>query len=676
MAVADNLVALDQSDVSISSEFLSMHDLLETFSIEDTGLAMFDSDFELVYANPVYAQLCGYSLTDLARGRRLPELARMSLERSGALDANWIDETVERSLSDLRQQGKNSFSFSAPSGKRINIRRTMLGDGRLVETVREYSRGAETLEHGHLELMAKTARRRMMHALEGMADGFAYFDEHDRLIIYNRQFIDLNPAIEDIIAPGKSYETLLRTAVERRGYETGGIDPETYISWRMEQHRDPGRAHDLRLQDGRYVRVRERRTSDGGTVKTRSDVTELKRHESELINMSTELRRRNMMFDTALNNMIQGVCMFDQDQRLIVCNRRYLEMYRFSGEVVKPGIQLSDIMEYSISLGNYTRDDARRALEERPDQAKLRERKTIKQFLRDGRVIAVMNEPMPDGGSLATYQDITELENHERERGRYLERLEASNRELQDFAYVASHDLQEPLRKIETFGDRLTSKFGDEIPAGATNYIERMQNATGRMRLLINDLLTYSRVTSEAKPFVEIDMNEQIGYVLSDLSVRIEELDGVVTHDPLPNIEADPVQIRQVLQNLIGNALKFNKPGVAPRVTVSAKVIEGDFTTQRPSICELRIADNGIGFEQKYKDQIFTIFQRLHGRNEYEGTGIGLATVRKIVERHGGTIDAEGESGVGATFIVELPIERFKQQTDSTNSELEGDDNG
>ncbi|MEL6783917.1 MAG: ATP-binding protein, partial [Pseudomonadota bacterium] len=222
------------------------------------------------------------------------------------------------------------------------------------------------------------------------------------------------------------------------------------------------------------------------------------------------------------------------------------------------------------------------------------------------------------------------------------------NRELQDFAYVASHDLQEPLRKIEAFGDRLQRKHGDDLPEQGQMYIDRMQDAAGRMRRLINDLLSYSRITTKGKDPVDINTDELLAGVLNDLSVRIEETNATVTVGDLPNLMADETQMRQLFQNLIGNALKFSRPGVDPAISVTGEEENGQLV--------FKIADNGIGFENRFKDQIFTIFQRLHGRLEYEGTGVGLATVRKIVERHNGTIDADGRPNEGATFIVTLPL--------------------
>lgn len=245
--------------------------------------------------------------------------------------------------------------------------------------------------------------------------------------------------------------------------------------------------------------------------------------------------------------------------------------------------------------------------------------------------------------------EITQRKTAEEQLRIYADRLENSNRELQDFASVAAHDLQEPLRKIQAFGDRLSTRFRDTLPAEGQDFLQRMLVSAGRMRRLIDDLLTYSRITTQAKPFAPTDLNEVLAEVLSDLEVRIEQAKGVVEVQPLPTIGADAMQIRQLLQNLVSNGLKFHRPNEAPRVTVSAKV-EGDN-------CVLTVADNGIGFDVKYLDRIFTIFQRLHGRQEYEGTGVGLAVCRRIVERHGGTISAESKPGEGARFLVTIPLQ-------------------
>jgi signal transduction histidine kinase len=230
--------------------------------------------------------------------------------------------------------------------------------------------------------------------------------------------------------------------------------------------------------------------------------------------------------------------------------------------------------------------------------------------------------------------------------------LKISNRELQDFASVASHDLQEPLRKVQAFGDRLKTKASAQLGAEGLDYVDRMLSAAARMKTLINDLLTFARVTSRAQPFTPVDLQAVAEQVMSDLETRIEQTSAKISVGPLPTIDADVTQMRQVLQNLLGNALKFSKPGQSPEVDVRAQLLgQGDRT-----LVNVSVRDNGIGFDEKYSDRIFTVFQRLHGRQEYEGTGIGLAVCRKIAERHRGSITASSKPGEGSTFTLTLPL--------------------
>jgi PAS domain S-box-containing protein len=228
--------------------------------------------------------------------------------------------------------------------------------------------------------------------------------------------------------------------------------------------------------------------------------------------------------------------------------------------------------------------------------------------------------------------------------------LKASNDELEKFAYIASHDLQEPLRKIQAFGDRLSKKYRAQIDDTGRDYIDRMLDSAGRMRRLIEDLLQFSRVTTKTQAFEAVRLNEVLENVQEDLQNQIERTGGRVEVGPLPTLTADAVQLQQLFQNLVGNALKFGKPGVPPVVTVAAAETDAGW--------RITVADNGIGFEQQYADKIFELFQRLHGRTQFEGTGLGLAICKKIVLRHGATIVATSTPGEGATFIIDWPTRR------------------
>ncbi len=233
---------------------------------------------------------------------------------------------------------------------------------------------------------------------------------------------------------------------------------------------------------------------------------------------------------------------------------------------------------------------------------------------------------------------------------RHAAELSRSNAELEQFASIASHDLQEPLRKVQTFAAQLTATEGDRLSEQGQDFLRRMSDAAGRMRALIDDLLMFSRVSTKARPFTAVDLDETVGVVLADLEVAMEESGAQLSIDPLPTIEAEPLQMRQLLQNLLGNALKFRRDGVTPEITVRATVADG--------IAELTVADNGLGFDAQFATRIFRAFERLHGTSAYPGTGIGLALCRKIVERHHGTITADGREGEGATFTIRLPLQQ------------------
>jgi len=257
-------------------------------------------------------------------------------------------------------------------------------------------------------------------------------------------------------------------------------------------------------------------------------------------------------------------------------------------------------------------------------------------------------------GEVLLFKDITERKEAQETLARKAEELARSNAELEQFAFVASHDLQEPLRKIQAFGDRLKMKCAAVNLDEGREYLDRMQSAAARMQTLIFDLLTFSRVIRRTEPFAAVDLKAVMVGVVSDLETLIEKSGGRVEIGELPAIEADATQMHQLLLNLTGNALKFHAPGQAPLVRVQSRLLPPDAVAGQ--MCELTVSDNGIGFDEKYLDRIFAVFQRLHGRQEYEGTGIGLAVCRRIAERHGGTITARSQPGQGATFVVMLPV--------------------
>jgi signal transduction histidine kinase len=231
--------------------------------------------------------------------------------------------------------------------------------------------------------------------------------------------------------------------------------------------------------------------------------------------------------------------------------------------------------------------------------------------------------------------------------------LVRSNGELEQFASIASHDLQEPLRKVRTFTQQLTVIDADNLSEKGRDYLERANAAAERMQNLIEDLLRFSRVATHGRPFAPVDLDTVTHEVLGDLESQVERSGAIVDVGKLPTLSADALQMRQLMQNLISNAIKFRRPGVTPEVSIRARV-DGDTMV-------LTVADNGIGFEPQYNRRIFRVFERLHGRSEYPGTGIGLALCRKIAERHGGTAAADSEPGKGSVFTITLPLHQEEE---------------
>lgn len=385
------------------------------------------------------------------------------------------------------------------------------------------------------------------------------------------------------------------------------------------------------------------------------DVLEV--HVQERTQVIQQLQHR---YELILNSAGDGICGLDMNGKATFVNPAAARM---TGWEVKELVGRSE--QDIFGSKGVTKDPA-------PNGTKLKDQAFRK---KDGTMfLAELNktpiiENNREMGAVLVFKDITERRKSEEALAQKADELARSNAELEQFAFVASHDLQEPLRKIQAFGDRLKTKCEKVELGEGRDYLERMQNAAARMQTLINDLLAFSRVIRSSQPFVPVDLGAVTKEVLNDLEVRIEKNKASVEVGELPTIDADPMQIRQLMQNLLSNALKFQPPDAKPVVKITSRIIAAPPWNQpapgengKPaadfSTCELSVQDNGIGFEEKYLEKIFAVFQRLHGRTEYEGTGVGLAVCRRIVDRHGGNITAKSEPNKGATFIVTLPVKQ------------------
>lgn len=240
-----------------------------------------------------------------------------------------------------------------------------------------------------------------------------------------------------------------------------------------------------------------------------------------------------------------------------------------------------------------------------------------------------------------------------------IDELEEKNKELDCFAYMASHDLQEPLRKIRIFSDRVSSKYSHELDSESKVYIEKIQSACARMQSLISDIFTLSKISSSKEALELCNMNQLLEEVIVEMDIPINESNAKIIIDELPALQINKSLIKRLFQNLITNSIKYAQKDLPPAIRISSKVetIQLGYKTAPSKFCRIYFQDNGIGFEQQYAEQIFTMFKRLHANNEYEGTGIGLAICKKIVEEHQGFISAKSEVGVGTTFTISLPVE-------------------
>lgn len=376
------------------------------------------------------------------------------------------------------------------------------------------------------------------------------------------------------------------------------------------------------------------------------DVT-ARRHREE------ELTRTSAVLEAIQENSIDGILVVDENGRMLRCNERFAKMWGIPEDVLDTR---DDEAMLKVAITVVREPDAfLKRVQALYDDRQATSHEEIE--LKDGRVFERYTTPIVGGngvyyGRAWYFRDVTERQEAQAALETKTAELARSNAELQQFASAASHDLMEPLRKVAAFGDLLRKRAGEKLDATSLEFLDRMQSASVRMGKLIEDLLQYSRVFGDTRPFQRVDLAETAHEVVDDLARAIAASGGHVELGALPTIEAHPFQMRQLIQNLIANALKFRRPDVPPLIKVWQR------PSQTPGFVELVFEDNGIGFEEKYAEKIFQPFLRLHTRQEYEGTGLGLAICRRILMRHGGCISANGKPGEGSTFVVTLPTGR------------------
>ena len=392
---------------------------------------------------------------------------------------------------------------------------------------------------------------------------------------------------------------------------------------------------------------------------------ELQQQEDKLICINRALQKRDEQLQLFVDNAPVAIAMFDTQMNYISASRRWITDFDIKRQEFRGQCHYDIFPEITDEWKKIHQRCLAGAIESADEDKFVRADGTIQWlrwevrpwYLQSGDIggIIIFSEDITERknaeGELKQAHDTLELKVQERtaELDILIGELKRSNEELQQFAYVSSHDLQEPLRTIASFTQLLERRYKGRLDSDADEFMYYIVDAAKRMQQLINDLLKYSRVTTQKNEFEPVDVNEVLDDVLGNLKISIEENNVKINCDKLPTIMADKRQLIQLFQNIVGNAIKFKKPNETPKINITAKKdkIKNEYL--------FSVTDNGIGMDPQYVDRIFTIFQRLHTIEEYQGTGIGLSITKKIVERHGGQIWVESELGKGSTFYFTIP---------------------
>ena len=516
----------------------------------------------------------------------------------------------------------------------------------LSRRIAELNEAQNGLRRAHDELEIRVEKRteelrltqeRLVDAIENLNAGFVMFGPDERLVICNQTFRSMFGICSDVIQVGVPVDEILIEFVHRGGQVEGVENMELWLKERLAAIRKAdGTPSDQKIGN-RWVRVTNHRTRDGGVVSLRTDITNIK-----------EIQETLILRDRAIAAVVSGVLVTDPtqpDNPVIDANPAFERITGYSKE---------EVLGRNCRFLQGPESDPATITRLREEICARREcHVVIRNYRKDGTPFwnEVIITPVRDTtGKLIHFvgvlTDVTERVESQKALERALEELHRSNQELEQFAYMVSHDLQEPLRMVASYTQLLSRRYKDQLDTSAQEFIGYAVDGAQRMQGFIQDLLQYSRVGTHGRPFERLQTREVLQRVLENLRFAIEEKHAEVVFGEMPELDADPVQLGQLFQNLVGNALKFS--GAEPlRVEIAAVRRDRDW--------EFSVRDNGIGFESKEAERIFVIFQRLHTRQEFEGSGIGLAICKRIVERHRGHIWVESEPGKGATFYFTIP---------------------
>jgi signal transduction histidine kinase len=479
------------------------------------------------------------------------------------------------------------------------------------------------------------------------------------LVLANNAYAALFPGLEDRLVPGASYESLLWAAAES-GEMLDAVGREAvWVAERLAGFRAPEGSALLRLKGGRWYQVDERRTSDGGVVVATDDVTVARQREGELREIGQELRESNLLLNAALDKMTQGLAMFDVDHCLVICNRRFLDLYGLPEELGRPGTGLRDILGAVVRLQGTLPEIAETLVLERLAAIRQGEGGRWREFLEAGPVVDVVHRPLPSGGSLATFEDVTEHYESEADLRAAKDEAEDANRAKSEFLANMSHELRTPLNAIIGFSEVMESEiFGPLGDQHYRDYAKDIHYSGHHLLSLINDILDLSKIEAGKLELHEEDLN--LGNVfLAALRMVRQRADSAgvelsrALFPGLPRLHADQRAVKQILINLLTNAVKYSESG--GQVTVGAGLAES-------GELEIFVSDTGIGMSEEDVEKALTPFgQADSGLNrKYEGTGLGLPLSKHLAELHGGALAIDSQPDVGTTVRVRFPAERLR----------------
>lgn len=499
-------------------------------------------------------------------------------------------------------------------------------------------------ENQSLILGMEQARTMLSDAIESLPLGIMFFDADDRLILANDRVREQFPKVADLMVPGTHFRTLIRTHIERGGFPVvDGGSPDEAVEKRLNARRTGTGSFEIATQNGRIVRGTDTAARNGGVITVFVDVTELRVRESEI-------RQNRDRLALVLDATEDGYWEVDVQNGTSYWSRRFREILGVDNTAI-PATRQNFLALVHPTDRNWVKETLRRVSEGEIATYDI-EYRIISP---DGSTRWIHDRGKSESDATATIvrvagaaADVTDRVQKTRERDAALDALERQNIELEQFVTIASHDLQEPLRMMTGYLDLLRRRAQGKLDEEGLEYLDYSLQSGKRMQQLIRDLLDYSRIGTRGGKMERVDIGEAVREARLNLTLLIQESGAVIkVSGTLPEVVGDHSQLVQLFQNLIGNAIKYRRNGELPNVSISAVDNRYEWI--------VKVVDNGIGIDPSDQTRIFGIFQRLHGRSAYPGTGMGLAICRKIVERHHGRIWVESEIGEGAAFCFTIP---------------------